>query len=372
MFIFSRWTLLDSYILRQLFKPFFMGFFGFVLILSVEPINTAVRNVVNQNHDPNVVFLWLLARIPQDLGLAFPMATLLASLSVFGDMSKHSELIAFLAGGVDFWRIQRPVFIFACFCTVITLLFNEYAIPQAAIKRRYYRKKVMQKNIKWRDKKRVFQKTRENKLVYIREVLPNTNKLLNLNLYTFNSSHRMVERLTAKVASQEEKGSSNIWLLKDVMQTFYDKNRDIKQTRFFPSMKYKMEETTDVFARDIKKTSEMSMRRLWEWISYYDRSGSVNTLPMKTEFFSKTSLPFTCFIFAIIGACLGVGKVRASGFVGFGVAILVIFFYYFILTTSLSLGKTGTLPPFLAAWLPNLLFLGLSFYLSQDAQMLRA
>jgi len=49
------------------------------------------------------------------------------------------------------------------------------------------------------------------------------------------------------------------------------------------------------------------------------------------------------------------------------VSVLIVFFYYVIMSFSRSFGEAGYLAPVLAAWLPNLLFFGIALMLGRRA-----
>jgi lipopolysaccharide export system permease protein len=77
----------------------------------------------------------------------------------------------------------------------------------------------------------------------------------------------------------------------------------------------------------------------------------------------KTSLPFASFFFAIIGASFGLTNSRSGAFIGFGVSMLIIFLYYVLMSLFTALGKSGYLPPMLAAWVQNIIFAFAGFHI---------
>jgi lipopolysaccharide export system permease protein len=78
----------------------------------------------------------------------------------------------------------------------------------------------------------------------------------------------------------------------------------------------------------------------------------------------KFAFPAICLVFGLIGSSLGVRPhSRTSRSQGFGISVLLIFVYYLMSFIFSSLGITGTLSPFLAAWLPVLLGLSAGSWL---------
>ena len=72
----------------------------------------------------------------------------------------------------------------------------------------------------------------------------------------------------------------------------------------------------------------------------------------------KTSLPFSCLIFGLVGAPLGMRSLRASKIPGSVWIVPIVMGYYLIYMVMSNLAQGGGIPPILAAWLPNILGLG--------------
>ena len=85
------------------------------------------------------------------------------------------------------------------------------------------------------------------------------------------------------------------------------------------------------------------------------------------EVYRRFSLPMASFVFALVGAPLGVQKQRSSSSIGFGLSVVIIFVYYAIMTFLEALGKGHMLPPFWAVWLPNFIALAMGCLLIRRA-----
>jgi lipopolysaccharide export system permease protein len=82
----------------------------------------------------------------------------------------------------------------------------------------------------------------------------------------------------------------------------------------------------------------------------------------------KFAFPAICFVFGLIGSSLGVRPhARTSRSQGFGISVLLIFSYYLMSFIFSSLGITGSLTPFLSAWLPVFIGLGAGVYLLRQS-----
>ena len=72
------------------------------------------------------------------------------------------------------------------------------------------------------------------------------------------------------------------------------------------------------------------------------------------ELFDKIALPITTIAFVLLGVPLAITPPRVRYNRGFLFSVLIIFVYYLIRALSISFGEEGSIPAFLAAWLPNI------------------
>ena len=83
----------------------------------------------------------------------------------------------------------------------------------------------------------------------------------------------------------------------------------------------------------------------------------------EVEIARRIMVPLGSFIFALVGAPLGITPNRASKGVGFGYSVLISFVYWDCASIYLYARTNGTLPPMLAVSLPNIAGVILGIYL---------
>ena len=94
-------------------------------------------------------------------------------------------------------------------------------------------------------------------------------------------------------------------------------------------------------------------------------SGSArNARRLDVEYHKKLSIPFSCFIFVLLGAPLGIRSHRAGIGIGAGIGILVFLIYYLFLVGGEQLGDRGIINPAAAMWTPNVLFGTIGIFLT--------
>jgi lipopolysaccharide export system permease protein len=78
----------------------------------------------------------------------------------------------------------------------------------------------------------------------------------------------------------------------------------------------------------------------------------------------KIAFSLVSVILAIIGVSFSLRSERSGGVTqSIGAGIVIGFSYWLVFAFTMSLGRSGTLPPFLAAWLANVLFGAASIFM---------
>ena len=92
------------------------------------------------------------------------------------------------------------------------------------------------------------------------------------------------------------------------------------------------------------------------------------------EIHKKLAIPSACLVFGLFAVPLGFNNSRGGKSSGFALSIAVITGYYLLLSNGEEWARIGRLPPWLAMWLPNLVFTVLGIFLlirrNQDKSLL--
>ncbi len=91
---------------------------------------------------------------------------------------------------------------------------------------------------------------------------------------------------------------------------------------------------------------------------------SRNARKLDVEYHKKLSIPFSCLVFVLLGAPLGIRSRRGGIGIGAGIGILVFLIYYLFLVGGEQLGDRGIVTPAAAMWAPNVVFGGLGILLT--------
>ncbi len=362
---------LDFYLFKGLLAPFFFGMLGAMVITSFGPLLKAIKLLTRGKVPAAVVLRWFVLRLPQDMQYIFPVAMLLASLLVFGKLSKQSEITAMRAAGISLGRLMAPVVAFSLLVSVGVFFFLDRVVPYALRESR----KIWERDIRMYTSSRyvydVLRKEGDARLLYVGRYDPVRKRIERVVLREYSGNRTPsrqrsslileITALSGVFVSMVETASgrkSYLWRLSDVNFRAYEGTAPPK-TSWAASYDLLLEDgPEDLKRKDEVRPGELSCRELVEEIRYLEGRGLADTRALKVELYLKTSFPVCIVIFAVLGASMGLSSSRSGAFIGFGVSLVVTFLYYLAMSISASLGKTGVLDPLLAAWLHNLVFLG--------------
>lgn len=355
--------ILDKYILKELLGPFLFGVCTFSSLFIASSVLFRAAQYISQYGASFVdVTKMVLFSLPEVVNYTFPMSVLLATLTVFGRLSSNSEITAMKSGGISFWRLTAPVFLAAFCLSIFSVVFAEKVVPGA---RSAYRNLVYY-NIQGNSKPPpqdhvVIKSTRGSeieRLIYARSFDEEQGAMKGLTVEEFDVKGNIVSIQTAEQAIWGD----GQWILQNGISHEISKTDGLQRSMRFNEQILPM----DLRPRDVglsqKKPDQMTIRELKLQIDVLSKQYLPVSL-YEVEMYQRFTIPMASFIFAMIGTPLGVQPQRTTSSLGLGLSVVIIFLYYMVMTLATALGQGGILPPFLAAWIPNLICLCAGIYL---------
>lgn len=367
-----KMKILDRYILTELIWPFLFGVATFTLLFMSVDLFFKIASMIVQGQLSIVDGLYcLIYNLPYILVFTFPMSVLLAVLMAFGRLSGESEIIAMKASGISLYRIALPAVVFGALITFASGVIGEKISPEYTYRARNIIAKSLVKGAK----------TWEN--IYIKNETPDGLERIT-TARKFNYKLGLMEgvmiqdykktKLIRYIIAERAVWKENEWFLVngDIYNLSSDSPGDIKyQTHFEKYLSPISYTPSEIEVRE-RSPEEMSIAQIKEKITLLfsfaradskdnDLAKKINEL--KVMLHQKAALPFTCFVFAVIGIPLGIRPHRTSTSIGLGLSIVFIFIYYILMSVGKALGENNILPAALASWLPNIIFASTGLWL---------
>ena len=135
----------------------------------------------------------------------------------------------------------------------------------------------------------------------------------------------------------------------------------------FNEIDLELPERPDAFVRSIKKPEEMSYWQLKRFAKRVRLEG-YDATSYQVDMNIKLAFPVINIIMILIGIPIALRMKGRGTPLAVCVGIIGCFSYLMTLGFSRSLGLNGVLPPILAAWLANIIFLFLGTYLMMNTE----
>lgn len=367
-----RWQdlpLLDRWLLQEQLGPLLFGIAAFTAVsLSVGAVFELVRRVAESGLPVLAAVKVLLLQLPSFLVLSFPMATLMATLLAYSRLSGSSELTALRSVGVSTRRMVLPAMALALVMTLLTFVFNDAIVPRANLEARNNLERALGKAIATEQSDNaLYSRFSDAKLpngdsvkvlshiFFARKFIKGVMFDVTLLDFTRDGYRQMLTALIGKWS--EDKG---MWEFTNGRITNIDIATGTTTSASFDRYLYPFTRDPIEVAQLPTDASTMTVgQALTAERLLLEANNTKEARRLRVRIQEKFAFPAICLVFGLIGSSLGVRpNSRTSRSQGFGISVLLIFGYYLMSFIFSSLGITGTLMPFLAAWLP--VFIGLA------------
>ena len=350
--MYQKMPVIDRYLLKQVILVFIMGVFVFsTIIFASDTFITLIKQISQFGIPFKVALIMILLNLPAVIVLSIPMGVLLSTVMVLNKLSLSSEITVMRACGIGLNRIAKPIFTFAVVMALATFVINESIAPIMAKESKDLALWALgQKNVPEGRQNFVFKELGDNwylkRLFYVGYCHKKT--LYNVTVLD-NSKPGTVQVLQAREGGTSPEG----WLFKKGAIYTIGNDGDVLNTTLFDT-------STVKFGLDLSKelnknlASEMSFIKLTKYIAS-GRAADEDKNALKVQLFDKLALPMATLVFVLIGVPLAITPPRVRYNRGFLFSILIIFAFYVLRALSISFGSAGTIPPFIAAWLPDII-----------------
>ncbi len=344
--------LVDQYIAREFLRIFSLALAIFISLYLIVDLFDNTSRFIDAGATLEVIVQYYMFKIPNIVFQVLPAAVLFASLLSLGNLNRFNELVAFKMGGLNPYRLGGSILILSFSFFLAALVVSEFFLPfmngkAFDIKRTQIERLPPFTYTKEND---IWYRARSNRMLHISLVDVEAQKLYGLSIFELGKSAQLAKRWDAKEAQWTGSG----WILRGgFLRTFRDGMLSAVQE--FSEMKTDLPVTPLEFARVEREPEEMNFRELKAYIKKLSASG-VRTVRYKVDLQIKMSIPFTSLIMSLFGISFALRARRGSLLVSAGISLLAGLGYWIVLALGISLGHSGALPPFWAAWGGNILF----------------
>lgn len=292
-----------------------------------------------------------------------PLFLFLAITWFTSKLSSNSEIIALYSSGVSLKRILKPYLIGSFVIALFSLFSGMFIVPESTKKYNDFSYKYLKGNRKAVDNKNIFRKINENEYIFLTQFNQKNNVGTNFTLENF-----IEEKLNFKISSTSIRyiPELNKFRLNNYTKRTITDTIDILENRrtFDTIFSFSVEDLTPLNY----VAESLNYDELISFIETEKSRGSTNIERYMVVKYKKWSIPFSIFILTLIGFAVSAEKRRGGTGVNLAFGIGVAMVYVFFDKIFGVLAQQSDLSPFLAVWLPNILFGILAIYLVRNAK----
>lgn len=343
---------LDWYIFRRFLTTFVFSLILFTLVSTVIDMSEHMDDFAQANVGWDLIMgQYYAGFVPFILSMLFPLFVFLSVIFFTSKMADRSEFVAILASGVSLRRILRPYWVGGVFLAVVLYIGNYQFLPRAIEKKNRFELKYIKSPMSSYTGGSLYMRVDSFSYCGMRYYDTATKTGSNFFLETIRN-HTVTYNLRSDNIAWDT--AKKKWKLTGVVE------RKILPLKEDVSYTIEMHRTFNFTPGDLQKDEYMKTRlttpELNRMIRLERLRGSESVKELEMEGAKRLATPVSVIILTLIGAILACRKIRGGS--GAHLAIGIILCAIFILTDRFStiFSTKGNLDPYVAAWIPNVLF----------------
>lgn len=349
---------IDRYIIKE-----FLGTYLFMIILIlaiaiVFDINEKIDKFIKNNVPlEEIIYDYYLNFVPYYANLFSHIFVFLTVILFTSKFATNSEIIAMLSSGIRFRRLMIPYMISATIIATASFILSGFIIPPSNKTRIDFENKYIDSRNKVTYDNQIQFMVAPGTIVYFGDFNLETNTGGNFSIDRFDSL-QLVSRLTASSVRYD---SAYRWKVSDYQIRNFEgsKERIITGTELDTMLRI----VPNDFVMAKFDHQMLTTPQLRKHIENGKERGLGNIQPFEVEYHSRFAAIASAFILTVIGASISARKVKGGRGLHIGSGLILSIAYIFFMTVSSSFAVKGNMSPFLAAWIPNIVFAGIAYFL---------
>jgi lipopolysaccharide export system permease protein len=361
--------LLDRYLLRELLAPFAYCLGGFLIFWITSDLFNRMGDFQEARMHVGDMAEYYVVKAPELLAIVLPVALLLALLYALTQHARHNEITAIRAAGVSLWRLALPYLAVGFLASGFLFYLNEFWATDAEERAEL----VMARRAQTGHAK--FNKHIVTNLGFVNTRDGRNWTIKSLNVETMAMSSPVIissQRDGSRVwfYASHAVHSNGVWVFYNAREYRGDPATNAAPVPTIqepvlprPDLTETPEEIRSEVAisqqqSSIKKRhrAEISLANLRSYLALHPDLTPANKNWLYTKLHSRIAGPWKCLVVVLIALPFGAASGRRNVFAGVAGSIVICFAYFALLEISLAAGTSGLMPPWLAGWLPNIVF----------------
>ncbi|TXJ22846.1 MAG: YjgP/YjgQ family permease [Chitinophagaceae bacterium] len=356
---------LDWYILKKFLVTFFFCMMLFLVVAvavdSSEKTDDFVKSGLSSSQ---IITQYYFGFIPHIWGLLFPLFVFIAVIFFTSKMATRSEIIAILASGTSFNRMLRPYLIGGLLLGVILWFGNRYLIPKANEIMSGFKMTYIDRNDPTKNQQSNNYYRRVDHDTYVgMKYYDTTSKSAQSFFLDRVKNNKVVYNLRSNFIQWD--ATEKKWKLQNAVERKVDSLGEV--TKEYPTLTINISLKPQELRKDEYLKDKLSTPELIRFINQEKLRGTEGLSALEVERYRRTATPAAVVLLTLIGVVIASRKTRGGS--GMHLAIGVVTGALFIMSDRFStvFATKSDLHPLLAAWLPNIAFSLVAYWMYTKA-----
>jgi lipopolysaccharide export system permease protein len=353
---------IDIYIIKKFLGTYFYSILLLALIIIIFDISEKIDDFIDRKAPISaIIFQYYLNFIPYFVNMFSSLFTFISVIYFTSRMAANTEIIAILSNGISFWRMLRPYLISALILTFLSFGLMNYIIPFTNRSLRNFEKVYIKNPFRVNDMN-IHMQISPDTLIYVE----NYNDVVNIG-YRFTLEAIGQQGMTMKMTADMIRWDSitHHWKASNYCIRNIQEHKEILRSgrELDTTMSFKPED----FVTDIEDAKIMTYNQLNHYITKEKLRGNTSVGKFELEKNKRITFPFANLVMAFIGVALSSRKVRGGIGMHLGMGIAIAFTFILMLQVTSVFAVFGNLPPYIALWIPNVIFSIVAIFLLRAA-----
>ncbi len=359
---FSR---LDRYIIGKFLGTYFFAIAMIISIAVVFDFNEHIDKFLSRNAPMHAIFFdYYLNFVPFYSNMFCQLFVFIAVIYFTTKLAGNSEIIAMMSTGVSFKRLLRPYLISAAFIAALSYVLGAYVIPVGNVKRVKFENTYKRNNVQMFSTNIQLQ-VDSGVIAYIGRY-EDANKMgYEFTLDKFENK-KLVKHLQASTIQYDTLSETPCHWVMTNYQT-----RDLQGMREVITSGARLDTVINMEPQDLLIERDMYMTlttpELEKYIERQKARGFADIKDFEVEYWKRSASAFAIFIMTVIGVSLSARKRKNGLGISLGIGLGLALAYIMFQTISSSFATNANVPPALAVWIPNIVFMCIAFYYYKKA-----
>lgn len=350
---------------RYLCVHFLASLVGVLFIVAVVILIAEVGNIYGdilaERPDVKWIIAYLALAMPASLAEVVPLATAVALLWTLMRLSRQNELLALFCGGLSPARVSVPFLGAGLALSVALFMLNEMVLHRTAeLADSILRIQIKDEGQTYLTRgQQVYQKGAERRFYSMDRFDPRNLEMTRPTIVVLdNEVWRPILRVEADKAWQVGPAEDRRWRFSNAYVWHFSATGSEVPTamRHRDFIDLEMEKDLPTFLARPQKPRFQRFTELFERVRAL-KSSRHSAPDELTELHLKVAFPLAPLVVALLVCSFAVHPKAGRVFVQFGSGMALVLAYYAMSLMLRRLGYMSLVPPALAAWTPNLVFL---------------